>query len=370
VTPLVPPTTVVTPRVALVHEWLVTWGGSESVLQSLAHVYPGAPLHTLLAKPEARTRQALGHLDIRTTWLDKLPAIRRLYRLALPVMPRAWRTHDLSGYDVVLTSSHSMAKSVRVPNGLHICYCHSPPRYLWDLNEEYRAGGAALLRGRILDRLRRQDLEAAAGVDAFVANSHFVAERIRRIYGRRAEVVYPPVDVDDFHVGAGAGTHWLAGGRLVAYKRIDRAVRAANVIGLPLVVFGDGPERARLEALAGPTVRFTGAVDHEALRALLRDARGFVFPGIEDFGILPVEAQAAGKPVVALNRGGARETVVAGETGVLYDEDTVEGLAAAWLRADGSAWDADACRTNALRFSRDRFEHEMRAVVERERARR
>jgi len=359
----VPPTAAVIPRVALVHDWLVTWGGSESVLQSLARVYPGAPLHTLLAKPDARTREALGHLDIRTTWLDNVPAIRRLYRFALPVMPRAWRAHELSGYDVVLTSSHSMAKSVRVPHGVHICYCHSPPRYLWDLNEEYRAGGAALLRGPVLDRLRRQDVRSAEGVDAFIANSRFVAERIERIYGRPSEVVYPPVDLDLFTPEPGTGAHYLAGGRLVAYKRIDRAIEAANRAALPLVVFGDGPERGRLEAMAGPTVSFSGRVSHDGLRALLRDARGYVFPGIEDFGILPVEAQAAGRPVIALAEGGATETVVDGVTGTLYQDDSVDGLIDAWRRADARSWDPAACRSNAERFSRPRFEREVAEVI-------
>jgi glycosyltransferase involved in cell wall biosynthesis len=351
-------------RVALVHEWLTTWGGSESVLASLVRVYGGAPLFTLLARPDERTRSTFGHLDVRTTWLDRVPGIRHGYRFALPFMPHAWRTHDLAGYDVVLTSSHSMAKSVRVPDGLHVCYCHSPPRYLWDLNEEYRAGSAALLRGSILERLRREDLRGATGVDHFVANSRFVAGRIDRIYGRPADVVYPPVDVDGFTPEPGAGTHYLAGGRLVAYKRIDRVVEAANRARLPLVVFGDGPERRRLEALAGPSVRLVGAVGNGELRALLRDCRAFVFPGIEDFGILPVEAQAAGRPVVALAEGGATETVLHGATGLLYEEDSLEGLVDALVRADRRDWDPAACARNARRFSRERFEREIGGLVD------
>ncbi len=353
----------VKPRVALVHEWLITWGGSESVLASLANVYPEAPIHVLISRGDERIEKAFEGRDVRTTWLDRLPGIRSFYRLALPLMPRVWRGVDLAGYDAVITSSHSMAKSVRVPHGVHVCYCHSPPRYLWDLNEEYRSGVAALLRGPVLERLRRQDLQSAEGVDFFIANSRFVAERIERIYGRSASVLHPPVDLDLFEPQVGSASYFLAGGRLVRYKRIDRAIDAANQAGLPLVVFGEGPERARLEAIAGPTVRFTGKVSHDGLRALLRHARGFVFPGIEDFGILPVEVQAAGRPVIALAEGGATETVIDGSTGVLYRDDSVEGLIDAWKWADSGAWDPDACRENAQRFSRPRFEQEMATLV-------
>lgn len=333
------------------------------MLASLANVYPEAPIFVLVSKGDARIGEAFAGRDVRTTWLDRLPGIRSFYRLTLPLMPRAWRGVDLEGYDVIITSSHSMAKSVEVVHGVHVCYCHSPPRYLWDLNEEYRSGAASLLRGPVLERLRRQDLQSAEAVDFFIANSRFVAARIARIYERSASVLYPPVDLDLFEPEAGAGSHYLAGGRLVGYKRIDRAIEAANRARLPLVVFGEGPERARLEALAGPTVRFTGKVSHDALRALFRDARGFVFPGIEDFGILPVEAQAAGRPVIALAEGGATETVIHDETGVLYGDDSVEGLINAWKRADSESWDPGACRENAERFSRPRFEQEMAELV-------
>ena len=332
-------------------------------MASLSRMYAEAPIFVLVSRPDTRTAERFATRDVRATWLDRVPGIRRFYRMALPVMPAVWAGLDLSDFEVVITSSHSMAKSVRVPNGVHICYCHSPPRYLWDLNEEYRSGPAALLRGPILEHLRRQDLRAATGVDFFIANSRFVAERIERIYGRPAHVVYPPVDLDQFQLEAGSNAHFLAGGRLVKYKRVDRAIEAANRVRLPLVVFGDGPERARLEAMAGPTVRFTGRVSHDALLTLIRDARGYVFPGIEDFGILPVEVQAAGKPVIALAEGGATETVIDGETGILYEDDSVEGLIEAWERADRQSWDAAACRENAERFSRPRFEREMAALI-------
>jgi len=275
-------------------------------------------------------------------------------------MPAVWRRFDLSGYDLVLSSSHAFAKAVRRPPGArHVCYCHTPPRYLWDLNRDYRRGLSSALRGPVLSWLRREDLRAAAGVDAFVANSRFVADRIGRTYGREATVVHPPVDVLVPERPAAAPLHWLAGGRLVAYKRIDRAVDAANRRNLPLVVFGDGPERRRLERRAGPTVRFVGRVGNRLLSDLFRTAHAYLFPGVEDFGILPVEAQAHGTPVVALGEGGVRETVVDGVTGVLYGEDSPEALLEAIDRFEGGRWDPEACRAQARRFGRDVFERDL-----------
>jgi glycosyltransferase involved in cell wall biosynthesis len=349
-----------------VHEWLVGWGGSESVLLSLCRLFPEATVFTLVHVPDTRVHDAFADVDIRTTPLQKLPGIGRWYPATLPLMPAAWRSLDLAGYDLVISSSHSFAKAVRkAPGARHVCYCHTPPRYLWDLNREYRRGLATVLRGPLLHWLREQDLEAAAGVDTFIANSAFIAERVERIYGRSASVVYPPVDVDELEPArtSDKGTYYLAGGRLVRYKRIDVAIRAANAGGLPLTVFGDGPERARLESIAGPTVRFVKAAGSADLRDLLRGCRAYVFPGVEDFGILPVEAQACGRPVVALGRGGILETVVQGVTGVLYDEDSEQGLLAGLRAIEVRTWDPAACRENSLRFRRERFEARMRSLL-------
>lgn len=351
------------PRVALVHEWLVGWGGSESVLASLASVFPDAPIYTLVHHPDARVRATFQGRDIRTTFLQAMPFGARFYRHTLPLMPRAWASLDLQDFDLVISSSHSLCKGVRVRNdALHICYCHSPPRYLWDLNDAYRRGAAALLAGPLLRWLRRKDLEGARRVDRFIANSQYVAERIQRTYGRSAQVIHPPVDVDAFP-SSNPGTYFLAGGRLVAYKRVDLAVAAANAGGFALKVFGDGPERRRLEAMAGPTVKFTGAVDQQRLAELVSGCRAYLFPGIEDFGILPVEVQAGGRPVVALAAGGALETVVDGETGVLFHGETVDALLSAIARLEDLDCSPEACRAHAAAFGRPRFEREVAAAV-------
>lgn len=355
-----------TPKTALVHEWLVGWGGSESVLASFARLLPSAPIHTLVHVPDARVRDTFRSREIRTTWIHRLPGVERYYRYTLPLMPRAWRGVELGEAELVLSSSHAFCKGVRVPDGaVHVCYCHTPPRYLWDLADGYRQGGAWGLSGPLLAWLRRRDLEGAANVDHFLANSRFVAERVRRTYGRESTVVYPPVDVDAFPEPTGKGEYFLAGGRLVGYKRVDLAIRAANMGRLPLVVFGDGPERLKLEAMAGASVSFVGSVSQRELVALIRDAKAYLFPGIEDFGILPVEVQAGGRPVVALAKGGAPETVLEGETGALFADATPEALLDAVNRVGTLGDVAPACRRNAARFSRDRFEASMRLELER-----
>ena len=234
---------------------------------------------------------------------------------------------------------------------------------IWDLANEYQPALARPLSAPLLQHLRRRDLEAAQRVDHFIANSNFVAGRIRRLYDRESRVVYPPVDVDRFVRHDRPRTHFLAGGRLVRYKRIDRAIEAANQGALPLVVFGEGPDLIRLRSLAGPTVRFVGACDDPTLLRLIQSAIALVFPGVEDFGILPVETQAAGTPVVALAEGGALETVVDGTTGLLFDQDSVTCLLDAMLASQSRGWDPKACRANAERFSRSRFEEEMLEVL-------
>lgn len=351
------------PAVALVHDWLVRWGGSESVLDSLCAILPDAPIHTLVHRPDARTRAVFEGRRVIPTLLDRLPGAGRHYRSAALLMPAIWRRTCAPATDLVVSSSHAFCKGVDTRGVTHVCYCHTPPRYLWDLRHEYAGRMMHRLSAPLARYLQRQDLEAAERVDHFVANSHFVAERIRRLYGREAQVVYPPVDVDRFVPHDRPRTHFLAGGRLVRYKRVDRAIAAANAGGLPLLVFGEGPDLPRLRAMAGATVRFAGACDDGQLLELMQSAIALVFPGVEDFGILPVEAQAAGTPVVALAEGGALETVTHQATGLLYGEDSVQALLDAMVEARDQRWRADACRRNAERFARPRFESELRAVL-------
>lgn len=354
-------------RVALVHDWLVHPGGAESVLKSFLRLFPDAPVFTAVCDPDPPLEGMLEGREVRSSFLQALPGVARYYRTLLPLMPAAFRSMNLSGFDVVLSSSHAFSKAVRVDeSATHLCYCHTPPRYLWDLYEEYNPGIAGALRAPLLRWLRKVDRRASAGVHRFIANSRNVAERIRRSYVREAEVVYPPVDVDRFRAAAGTGVrdYFVAGGRLVPYKRVDVAVRAAALHSFPLKVFGEGPERRRLEAMAGPTVEFLGRVDHEALPELLARSRALLFPGEEDFGILPVEAQAAGRPVIALGRGGAQETVRDGETGILYDGDSPDALVRAVERFVPRRWDSRACMENAARFGRERFEEAIRATID------
>jgi glycosyltransferase involved in cell wall biosynthesis len=351
------------PSVALVHEWLAGWGGSESVLASLCSIFPEAPVHTLVYRPDARIRATFERRQVIPTLLDRVPGAGNHYRWWVPLMPAIWNRTRAPATDLVISSSHAFSKGVDTRSVTHICYCHTPPRYIWDLRHEYVGGWARHLSAPLIAYLRRKDLQAAERVDHFVANSGFVAERIRRLYGREARVVYPPVDVDRFVPEERARRHFLAGGRLVRYKRVDRAVAAANAGGLPLIVFGEGPELPRLRAMAGPTVQFAGACDDEKLLELMRGAIALAFPGVEDFGILPVEAQAAGTPVIALAEGGARETIAHGETGVLYEEDSAEALLDAMVEASDRLWSVDACRRNAERFARPRFEAEFHALL-------
>jgi len=346
-------------RVALVHEWLLTWGGSERVLQVLAGMFPDAPIFTGLTAPDAKVAAVFGHRDVHTSRLQRIPGSSRYYQKLLPLMPGAFEALDLSGFDVVISSSHAFAKAVRVaPPAVHLCYCHTPPRYLWDLYRTYSPGWRGTLAAPLARHLRRADVDASRRVSRFLANSRTVAERIHRHYGRESSVVHPPVDVELFSRaarGALPEDWFLAGGRMVPYKRLDVLVEAANRGRFELKVFGDGPERRSLERRAGPTVQFLGALDDAALAERMARCRAFLFAAEEDFGILPVEAQAAGRPVVAWGRGGATETVVPGETGLLLEACTAGDFAWGAAEATRREWDPQRIRENASRFDPERF---------------
>ena len=363
-------------RVALVHDWLVTLGGADRVLLALHHVFPQAPVfvgvHDLRGLPEA-----FRQLDVRATWLQQIPGAARRHRLLVPLMPLAFSRLVLRGYDVVISSSHACSHSVSTPGARHICYCHTPMRYAWDLRDEYLAALPGVTRPAarmMLAWLRRRDSAAAAHVDEFIANSHYVASRIRRHYGRESTVIYPPVDTDFFTPSESAqstqpthstqsdadesregGDFYLVVSRLVPYKRVDVAVEAFNRLGRPLVIVGDGPERRRLQAMARPHIRFVGELTDLAMRRYYRRCRAVVFPGEEDFGLVPVEAQACGRPVIAYGRGGALESVVQGVTGMFIAAQTPDALSAGVQAAEAMTFDAAAIRRHAVQFSRQRF---------------
>lgn len=355
-------------KVALLHYWLTNVRGGEKVLAALGELFPEADIFTHAYRPE-RMDGLLGGRRVTESFIARLPLGRRHPQAYLPLLPAASRSLNLDGYDLVISSESGPIKGIRKPKGArHICYCHTPMRYLWDMHEAYyRAAG---LGGKLAMRLftgylRREDLKSAESVDRFVANSAFVAERIRRIYGRESTVVHPPVDVEFY----GRGTFpkqdfYLLAGQLIPYKRPELAVEACMRMGRPLVVAGDGSLREKLMRLAGghPGIRFLGRVSDEVLRRCYAEARALIFPGEEDFGIVPVEAQAAGTPVIALGTGGVLETVRAMETGLFFEKASVDALCGAIEAFEARAWSPEACRANAARFARPRFAAGMRKV--------
>ncbi len=354
-------------RVAVVHDWLTIPGGSEQVVLELLEMFPQAELFTSIYDP-APWPAEITERPVHSSFLNRIPGAVRHYPKLLPLMNRAFRSFDLSGFDLVLSSNHACAKNVRAPAGaLHVCYCHTPMRYAWEegfMQEEDVGRATRLLLPPLLAWLRRQDLAGAEGPDVFVANSRHVAERIKRYYGRSSEIVHPPVDVDHFlGLSRAPADFYLAFGRVVPYKRVDLAVAACARLGRTLEVAGDGRALDAVRAEAGEGTTFVGKVSDTERDRLLGAARALVFPGEEDFGIVPVEAQAAGVPVIAYGVGGAAESVADGRTGVLFGEQTVTGLAAAIERFEALELDEDMVRENARRFSRERFREEMAAVI-------
>lgn len=358
-------------KVALVTDWMDTYGGGERVLYELHRMFPDAPIYTAVYD-ERKTLPALRRAKVVTSFIQRIPLVRRSHMAFLPLMPMAFEEFDFSAFDLVISASSACAKGIVTrPGTLHVCFCHTPCRYIWDLYPEYTRGKLARpFFAPVAHWLRMWDRVSSDRVDHFVANSREVAGRIRRHYRRDSEVIYPPVDTDAIRPnGRPAEDFYLVVSRLVGYKRVDLAVQAATRLGRRLVVVGRGPELKRLRALAGPTVELRGWVDDAEVASLYARCRGFLFPGLEDFGIAPVEVQAAGRPVVAYARGGALETVVDGVTGVLFEEQTVESLADAILRLEAMETDPALCRRNAERFGAPEFRRRMLAAIERERSR-
>lgn len=352
-------------RVAIVHEWFVHPTGSEAVVDAILALVPHAELFALVADVDGMPRGTYRGRPVRTSFIQRLPGGRDGFRRWLPLFPSAIERLDLRGYDVILSSSHCVAKGVRRrPGQLHLCYCHTPVRYAWDMKDAYLddagwSGWRRALSSRALDRLRDWDGRTTDRVDAFVANSAFVAGRIRRSYGRESTVIHPPVETSAFPLHRGARHGFVTASRLVPYKRVPLLVEAfAGLPDCPLTVIGAGPDRARAEqaAAGAPHIRFLGEVDRPLLADALGRAEAFVFAALEDFGIVPVEAQACGTPVLAYGAGGVCETVRQGETGDFFSEPTVEAVRAVVRRfRDGPPLDPAACRRQAERFDRERF---------------
>ena len=363
-------------RVAVVHDWLYTVGGAEQVLREILKCYPDADVFTLFDLLTPDERKKLGFEKSHTSFLQKMPWLARHHRAYLPLMPIAIEQFDLSRYDLVISSSYAVAKGVITgPDQLHVAYVHSPMRYAWDLQHVYlkesgyASGVKSLVARVILHRMRLWDVRTAHGPDAIFTNSQFVARRVKKIYGRDAKVIYPPVTLSGRDSVLPAGNHFLAASRLVPYKRIEPIVRAFNSMpDLKLVVAGDGPEAARLKRLAGPNVSFVGFVTDKHLRDLMATARAFVFAAEEDFGIVLVEAQSEGAPVLALGRGGARESIATSgpyATGMYFenaDPASIADCVRSFVAREPLISRAD-CRQRATFFSAERFRRQFVSAV-------
>jgi glycosyltransferase involved in cell wall biosynthesis len=356
-------------RIALVHDWLTGMRGGEKCLEVLCELFPDAPLYTLLHVKGAMS-PLIESRDIRTSFIQHLPLVATQYRSYLPLFPCAIESLDLSSFDVVISTSHCVAKgAVTRPGALHICYCHTPMRYVWEMYDEYFGKGKAGLVTRAAMAiaapwLRSWDVRTAGRVRYYIANSENVRKRIQAHYRMDAEVIFPPVDTRQFMVSKHSSGYYLIVSALVPYKKVDLAIEAFNRNGRRLVIVGKGPEEKKLRALAGPNVEFLGWRSDDDLAGLYAGCRALIFPGEEDFGIVPLEAMACGKPIIAYGRGGALETVVEGETGTFFTVQSAEALGAAVEHAERTAFTPETIRAHALLFSRDRYASEMLAFIE------
>jgi glycosyltransferase involved in cell wall biosynthesis len=356
-------------RVALVHDYLNQQGGAEKVVEVFCTMFPHAPLYTSVYDPSAMGA-FWRNVDIRTSFMQRFSPRLKIARMLFPLYPVAFESFDLRDYDLVLSSTTAFAKGVITrPETCHVCYCNNPTRFVW-MYHEYIAHerlpiGTRAILPWLITPLRVWDYAAAQRVDHFIAGSYNAARRIQKYYRRSSTVIQPPVDLNAYYPSKQIGDYYLVMARLQPYKRIDLAVEACTRLGCPLVVVGEGPDRPRLQRLAGPTVRFLGRVADEEARRLLRECRALLWPGEEDFGLVPIEAQASGRPVIAYRAGGALETVLEGETGILFAPQTVDALVEAIRSFDPTAFDPQRLRAHARRFDRATFIDRMRVELAR-----
>ncbi|MDN3504652.1 MAG: glycosyltransferase [Rhabdochlamydiaceae bacterium] len=357
-------------KVALVHDWLFQFAGAEKVLSSMTHLFPG-DIYSLFADPKWQKHELFNNLSIFPSNLNRMPKVEKYYRNLLQLFPKAINSFDLSKYDLILSSSHAVAGNVKTRKGqLHICYCHTPMRYIWDLMDQYLLDVKPALKKwyvkRALLSLQSWDLEAKKGVDYFIANSHFIANRIKRVYNRDVDqVIYPPVDTKKFQIGSKEENYFVTLSRLVPYKKIDLIVEAfKHLPNERLVVIGEGPQMAQIKEKAGNNIELLGYV--EDAQSIIQKARGFIFAALEDFGISPVEAMSCGIPVIALGKGGTFESVIEGTTGVHFPtqdiKSIVEGLNK--FKKIESYFCKETIRSHAQTFSTERFEREYTQFIE------
>ena len=362
---------------ALIHDWLNQLGGAEDVLEALVEMFPAAPIYTSIYWREKMPPQ-YRRWNIRASFMDRLPLIHHYQQPYLFLYPFAFQSFDLTGYDLILSNKSGFCHGVRKPQGaVHVCYCLTPTRYVWGFDdyaarEGFGPGTRQILRPA-LKLLQQWDKTAAQNVDHFIAISSEVRQRIARFYGRDSVIIYPPVKTDTFQIADSVGDYFLCLGRLIPYKRVDLAVQACTALNLPLLVAGEGRDRARLERLAGPTVKFLGRVPEAEAPNLMARCKAFLFPGHEDFGIAPVQAMAAGRPVIAYAGGGALDTVIENVTGHLFHENNLQssqtpeaerrGLISVLKSFDSSKFDSSAIRAHALKFDKSVFVQQLRDFI-------
>lgn len=360
-------------KICFVHEYLINFGGGEQVLKALLEIWPDAPVFTLIYDEAGNCKDIIQSTQVVGSFLNKLPFSKQKHRSYLPLMPLAIEQFDLSGFDVVISASHAISKGVITgPDQLHIGYIHTPIRYAWDMQFEYLAkakldrGLKGLLARSLLHYLRIWDMRTVAGVDHYIANSQFIARRIKKLYKRDATVIYPPVELNRFNLVKEKQDFYVTVSRLVPYKKVDLIVRAFNQLpNKKLIVIGDGPELKALEKIAGGNIALLGYQSNQVIEETLQQAKAFIYAAQEDFGIVPVEAQACGTPVIAYGKGGALETVIPGETGWFFEEQTEASLLEAINKFERSpALDPVVIRNNAKRFTKERFIQEMKTFVE------
>ena len=357
-------------NLAIIHDWLNQRGGAEDVLEALVATYPGSPVFTSIYQP-AKMPSAYQGWQIQPLWTNRLPGIAQYHMQFLPVYPLVWSNFRPQGFDLILSNKSGFCHGIRPAAGTpHVCYCLTPTRYLWQYEEYMEHEGypnilVELLRP-LIQRLRKWDFAAAQRVTKFIAISSEIRARIQQFYQREATIIHPPVDIDRFQPlpEGEVGDYFLVVSRLIPYKRIDLAIEAAKALDLPLKIAGRGRDERRLRSLAGPRVEFLGYVEDAALPRLMAQCRALLFPGAEDFGIVPVQAQAAGRPVLAFAGSGALDTVTPGVSGELFTEQKVDSLVTALKEFDPNSYDSDTIRERAARFSVKRFQREIRAVVE------
>jgi glycosyltransferase involved in cell wall biosynthesis len=354
-------------KIAVVHDYFTQLGGAEKVAEELMRMLPGAALHSTVALPD-RMPPGLAGVPIKTSWMQKLPRMQQYYRLYFLLYPLAVTSLDLSQYDLVLSSSSGYAKGVRTyRDAIHVCYCHTPMRWAWSFDSysarEEMGAAKRLLLPHLVRGLRRWDEAASRQPDHFVANSQTVAARIRRAYGRFAEVIHPPINLDRFRPSTEQDDYYIVLARLVSYKHIDLAVQACTLLKRRLLVIGDGPDRARLMAKAGPTVSFLGRLSDTEVEHYAARCRALIFPGEEDFGMAPLEIAAAGRPTIAYRAGGAVETIIDGVTGIFFDRQEPEDLVGAIARFERIDWSPAILRRHAENFGSHVFQTRLRTFL-------